>query len=367
MRNRHLASLTVLTLAAACGTKDPRAPGSGGQPETTAPVGSGVALADDQEVTSEEASAQVDDAIAGVIEDQDAAAPQALALAGWDKDTEAKRFRECKTDGDKAAVEIDQSFAKDRAVDGRVRKGSISFKSLEARTRVWSKAGGAVACADDGKHAAIDGATMASYTLDVSFKNERSRTMHLENLKSGKVVDRSMARSATGTRHIVWTSAAAANGVLTDLKTVSIDAARSLKATDKDGSMHTSTRTVKTDAAAPLVIAVERKADTKDLVQRTIKSGKLIASNATGRIETTFDNVVFKKGDGCVASAGKISGALFTAGADAARVSFVVELETQTVIFSDGRRAEFGGDGCELDAPDVPTDEPSSADVPEHV
>jgi hypothetical protein len=362
MKPTALASLAALTLIiAACGSaKD--------DDKSTKPGNQANAAADyDEQLTGSETTAQVDDAISGAVEEDDQAQASALALAGWDGNVEAKRLRECKVDGDKAVVEIKQSFEKEREAKGKFRSGSLSYKSLSDRTRTWSKDGTQVACADDGKHAAIDLAKIEGMRLDVSVTIERSRTWHVENLKSGKTFDANMTRSMTGTRHVAWTSAKTEGDVLTLAKTISLSGERKMDATNKGGQQISMERSVKTKDDAPLMVEVQRNATSKAVIQRTLKSGTIVASGKDGgRIETSFADVVYKKADGCVASSGKISGALFDAGADVARVTFTVDLDSQTIVYSDGRTVDYSADGCELDNPDDAEEESSAADMPEH-
>lgn len=345
--------LTVLVTTACGGAQD--AKDQAKKPEGTANgwgVGIGSpAAALDEEIYGEEVGAQVDDAVAALAEDteQDAGG---MSLAELALELEAKRWRDCQEEDGKAVVAMRRGVELSREFDLKNRRGATSFRNVFEKTRTWSKADASLACAENGKHVALTLEEMQGVTLDVSFKHERSRSLRVENKKTGKVQDRSMTKLVSGTRRAQWGQVATADGFVTLEKTVSLDAERKLTAQGKDGKSKEVVRTVKTDAAAPLAITVKRSATSGEIAERRIKSGKLVATGKDGgRLETVFTDVVYLREAGCVAASGKIEGSIYAPGATEITLGFVVDLGEGKITYTDGREVDYASEGCDLDEP----------------
>lgn len=317
-------------------------------------------LADDEELAGDSVSAQVDEAIAAAAEEQsEGAATAGLTLTEVDKVKKVERYRNCTAEGDKAVVEIKRAAERSFSFEGAVRQGSSEIKHLVEITRTWSRDGGAVDCAESGKHAALVRAEMKGVTLEAAFKRQRSLSASFTNLKKGVTKSRSAKFNAQGTRQISWTDVTVADGTITLSKTVTQQATRTLEIVNKQGETKSFEQTVATDAAAPLQVVTVRDEATDALVSRTIVSGKKVATGKDGgRVETSFDNVKYEPGKGCYAVSGKISGAIYAKDAAEASLTFTIDFtgDTKSIAFSNGKEVEYVADGCEFDIETVEGD-----------
>lgn len=329
-----------------------------------APAASSSDMVDDTEISGQLVSAQVDEAIAGTVEEQDSEA--GLSLAEVDAEGSAKRHRVCTVDGATAVVDIQRNASRHLSFDLPMRSGTTDFSSYEEKKRVWSREGGEIGCHAGGKFAAVPFADMQGVALSVTFKHERSRASSFENKKSGKSWSRSFKHAAEGSRQVKWTSVTNEGGKLLLQKEISSTATRKLEVTNKDGEQRSLEGTIATGENAPLVILVERAADTLAATSRTIKSGTLIGTGKDGgRVETTFDNVVYDRTKGCVASSGKISGAVYAKDATEPSKTFEITFdgETKTITYSTGESFEYAPEGCDLDDPETVVEADAAADV----
>lgn len=330
-------------------------------------------LAADEELAGDSVAAQVDEAIAAVVEDQsESATSSSLQLADVDKSKKLERYRKCTAEGGKATVEIKKSAERSWTFEGPVRQGQNEFKQLAEVTRIWSREGGTVACAASGKHADLKRTEMKGVSLAAKFKRTRSRSASLTNTKKGTTKSRSAKFNAEGSRTISWSDVQVKGGQITLTKTVSQEVTRTLEITNKKGEQKTLEQTVSTDPTAPLKIVVVRSESSDALVSRTIVSGKKVATfKDGGRIETSFDNVKYEAGKGCYASSGKITGAVYGKDQTEPATSFTIDFaaDGNSISFVGGKEVDYVADGCEIDVESVEadstavSDKDSSADV----
>lgn len=364
MKDTYALILASTLVATACGKDNDRSsspnPAAKQTPTGDNPSAGSVYLDDDEELASDSISAQIDDAIAAVADEQEGSAQGVwLSLKDEEKIRKVERYRACVEENATAKVTIKKSTTRNWSFQKHNREGSSEFTHLNEMTRVWSKDGAEIKCAIDKKRVDLALQEMEGVKLDVSFKREKSRNVSFTQLKRGVTKSRFMKITANGTRQLVWTDVNTTDGIVTLSKTANQTLTRTLELKNKKGEAKTLEQTVATDPTAPLVIQVEKKLDDGELISRTIISGKKIATAKDGgRIETTFENVRYEPGTGCYAVSGMIKGSLFAKDATEAGVSFTINFEgdSKTVTYSDGRETEYIADGCEFEGEAVEKD-----------
>ncbi len=364
-----IATLLLTVLVAACGgdqddQKNPKANAPDGSANGWGVGVGSPAAALDEEILGEEVGAQVDDAVTALADDAEQD-DGGMSLSELALEIEAKRWRDCQEDGGKAVIAMRRGIELSREFELKYRRGTASFRNVFEKTRTWAKADAWLACAENGKQVALTLEEMQGVTLDVSFRHERSRSLHVENTKTGKVQDRATTKLVSGTHHAQWGQVSTEGGFITLEKTVSLEAERKLTAQGKDGQSKEVVRTVKTDAAAPLAITVKRDSQSGEIVERRIKSGKLVATGKDGgRLETVFTEVVYVRDAGCVAASGKIEGSIYAPGATEITLGFVVNLGEGKITYTDGREVDYASQGCDLDEPTELTEAATKDEVP---
>lgn len=367
--NHTLPFMMLFGLVQACGSAQDRATEAADNKDADTVDRLGTAdVLEDTDVAGQAVAAQIDDAIGGAAEDQDAVA--SMNLADVNANGESKRFRTCADDGLTAIVDIKNSASRTITFEGAMRSGETSFTAYRQKQRIWSRVEGEINCSENKKFAVVPIADMAGVTLDVTFKHERSRNSTLTNKKNDKTVTRSFKAASSGERHISWTSVIPGVDAVVISKEVKLSSTRKLDVTDKKGVSKSLEGSLATDDGAPLMVDVKRDATTHDVESRTLKSGTLVATGKDGgRIETSFTNVVYEQGKGCVAASGSIAGKVFDKDATEPKLTFEVTFdgESKTITFSNGSEYDYAPEGCELDEPSTPVEEATAADVQDAV
>lgn len=324
-------------------------------------------LVEDEEATGQAVTAQVDDAITSAAEDQETETGAGLNLASAEVTSSHERFRNCTEEGSKAIVDISSSLERTISLEGPNRSGSSSVKAMMEKKRTWSKEGGEIKCAENKKHADVPWTAIAGVTAEVEFTHSRSRVASVTNKKKNITQSTSFSFSATGTRSIVWENVASSDeATILVQKTITSKVERELIINTKKGESKSISGIVKTDDAMPLITIVEREKETLNVLSRTIKSGKLIATGKDGgRVETTFDGVKYTKANRCMATAGKITGAVYEKDATEPKITFEITFsaESKTIVFSNGKEAVYAPEGCIFDDPDQVTERDTKAEV----
>lgn len=372
---KRLISLTLATvLVSACGDgKEDREQNPGNQqdqgngPSVGNDYGTS-ALVEDEEAAGQAITAQVDEGISSAAEDQDADSAAALMLqTAADGKSVHERYRNCAESEGKAVVDIRRSLERSVNFDGPMRSASTSMKALVEKKRTWMKEGGEIKCAENKKHALVPWADIAGVSAEVTFTHSRSRESSVTNKKKNETKTASFSFNATGKRSITWAAAeSSAENKLAVQKTIVSDVSRELTLKNKKGDVKTISGSIKTDAENPVVTIVERDSDSLQVLSRTIKTGKLIATAKDGgRVETTFDNVVYTRENRCMATSGKISGAVYEKDATEPKVTFEISFdgETKSIVFSNGKEAVYSPEGCELDDPEQIVEKDKAEDV----
>jgi hypothetical protein len=365
---RVSASVLMTTLILGCGTDGTKKSETGGGSTETngqAAVDQDTSLLlDDDQLVAEHVANNTEDAITDMLEGSESkdSGSGGFALTGDDKVARVERYRTCKISDDQknAIVSVKRSVDRERTFSRLNRSGSSVLKLLMEKTRTWSKEGGSIACAADGKHADIDRANLQGVTLVATFNRQHLQSSAFENLKKGTSRKQSRKSTATGKKTMKWTAVKTegANIILT--KQVESESTRSFESINKKGDTKSFTTTVKTDTSLPLVIQVERDKVTDKIVSHTIVSGKKVAvQKSGGRIETVFTSVKYLPNDGCYATSGKIEGSIFAKDATAPSTTYVVEFsgDTKNIVMTkaDGSKSEveYVADGCDLEAQEL--------------
>ena len=322
-------------------------------------------VVNDEETSSQVITAQVDEGISAAGEDQESETSAALMLTEADSRKIHSRFRDCSELEGKAVVIIKRSIDRSFTTELPVRSAATSFKLLDERTRTWALANGDVKCSANKKHAIVPWASMDGMTTEVVFNNEKSRESTLTNKKKNTTLTASHSIKSDGERTITWSNIASETSVLIQKSIVS-NVSRELTIKKKDGKEKVMTSTVVINAENPLITIVEREKTSLDVISRTIKSGKVIATGKDGgRVETTFDAVKYTKENKCMASSGKITGAIYAK--DATEPSLTYEItfsgDTKSIVYSDGKEVDYSAEGCVFDEPEEVTEKDSKGEV----
>jgi hypothetical protein len=319
----------------------------------------------DEETSSQAITTQVDDAISAAGEDQESETAAALMLADTDTKKIHTRFRACSEVDGKAVVEIKRNIDRSFTAERPARSAATSFKLLDERTRTWAMADGTVSCSDNKKQAVIPWTNIQGITTEVVFNISKSRESSLTNKKKGTTISSSHSVKAEGERTIAWSNIASDSSVIVQKSIVS-SASRELTVVKKDGTEKVLSSNVVISSENPLIIAVERDKTSLEVVSRTISGGKVVATGKDGgRIETMFDGVKYTKENKCMASEGKITGAIYAKDTTEAKLTFEIKFdgESKTIVYSNGKEAEYSPDGCIFDEPEEVTETDSKDDV----
>ncbi len=319
----------------------------------------------DEETSSQVITAQVDEGISAAGEDQESESAAALMLTAADGKNVHTRFRECNELEGKAVVNIKRSIERSFTIDRPAIAAETSFKLLDERTRTWALANGEAKCSENKKFAVVPWASLEGMTTAVVFSNEKSRESTLTNKKKNTTLTASHSIKSDGERTITWSNIASETSVLVQKSIVS-KVSRELTIKKKDGKEKVMTSDVVISAENPLITIVEREKTSLDVVSRTIKSGKVIATGKDGgRVETTFDAVKYTNENKCMASSGKITGAIYAK--DATEPSLTYEItfsgDTKSIVYSDGKEVEYSADGCVFDEPAEVTEKDTKGEV----
>jgi hypothetical protein len=372
---KRLISLTLAAvLASACGNGNDNREQNPGNQQNSNGDGPGVStdlgtssLVEDEEATGQAVTAQVDEGISAAAEDQDGETSASLMLADVDKKSEHERYRNCTESEGTAVVDIRRSLERSFNFDGPHRSASTTLSAQIEKKRTWSKAGGEIKCAENKKHAEIQWPDVDGVSAEVTFSHNRSREMSVTNKKKNETKTASFSFSASGKRSIAWAAAeASAADKIAVQKTVQSDVTRELTLKNKKGETKSISGSIKTDAENPVVTLAERDSTSLKVLSRTIKSGKLIATGKDGgRVETSFADVVYTRENKCMATAGKISGAIYEKDATEPKVTFEINFdgESKTIVFSNGKEVVYSPEGCEFDDPEQIVEKDKAEDV----
>jgi hypothetical protein len=353
--------VSAASLVGACGTAAKDEVSQKLDEKSNPAAGSTAALLADNSVLSESISASVNESVQDASSDGAASAAQAsLSLAEAQTSNKVELFRACKIDEStpsKAVVNITRTISRDKVLSRGIRNNSFSVKDNDELKRVWSKADTAVVCDAEGKHAAINFANMGGMKLEESFTSNRVRSNKVTSVKTGESIGVERNISAKGTRLVDWSAAWVEGDNIKLLSTVKSSSERTLTMKNKKGESLSFVSSVKTDDAAPLQIEAVRNAKSKDLVSRTIVSGKRLSSTKDGgRIETVFNNLKYTPDAECYPVSGSISGAVFAKDAAAASLNYVISFsgDAKSILFTkpDGTTStvDYVAESCAMEA-----------------
>lgn len=370
-----MTSLVVSLLA--CGQEDGKTPTtnqmggtSGGQSTSSDEIAS--LLVGDEQLASDNVSNNLDDAITDVLEgaeSRDGTSGGFALLDNADRVARVSRYRECQVVDQKAVVSIKRSLERERTFGKFGRSGSFVLKQLLDKSRSWSKEGGTMSCASDGKHAQILRPELQGVTLVAKYTREHLQSSTFENSRKNIKVTQSRRVKATGERTVKWTKVVSEGDSLLLTKEIQSSSSMTFASLNKKGETKTFETTVTTDQSLPLVVVHERNKVTDKILSHTIVSGKKIATHKSGaRVETSFSNVKYAAGDGCYASSGKIEGAIYPKDATSPSATFIVdfagESKTLRMTKADGTVVEtdYVADGCDMDGQEIDESAGNSAD-----
>jgi hypothetical protein len=287
MKTKFFAPVCVVlaaSLLVGCGAKDERAATAG-------------SLTSDSAQSETAVSAGFNEAMDSMSDtNMSSSGSTAFALEnGIGVDVQITMERSCEAADDKAVVSInrDKEMSWERSNDRISISASSTIENDIVRT--WSKEGGAVACALNGKAAAIDfEADLTGYELDVSVKRKASRTMEKTLARTGETTTRSLTSSVDGTRHAEWLSQENnADGSISRTKSISFSVTRTDNFVAKDGSIKDLSLKVETKEDLQVTVTWDKLSRERQLLSKKIASGVVKASNASDSyMEASFNNLI---------------------------------------------------------------------------
>lgn len=311
--------------------------------------------AQDAELVSASVMSVGDEATSSLADgDSDMTGATSLSLAG-EIARNVVRERSCEKPEDDVVVSIHRGM--EQTVSRVARRGSLEryFKFDSNIKRTWSNELNDLECHENGKHINLSAVDFnSSVKLTAEFTREKTQWIKLTNNVRNIEKTTQHAFKSEGSRQVEWQSLTEdeETSTATEERTVKIEANRKFEITKADGKVFGFETTISTDAESPLVQSIERDLETREAKKRTIKSGKLIAVRKDkGRLETTFDNVVYDVESACMPVSGKLSGALYKDGEAEAVRSYSIEFNgtDAQITFANGETAEYIPEGCELE------------------
>lgn len=310
-------SLLSLVLVTACGKSSDK-------------DSAATSISSDTELSEASMSANFQDAMNAMSDSNAESGATSLALAPVLEVT-----RSCVAGDGKATVDVSSEFSLDTTIGGP--NLSVAFKAentIEIE-RVWSKDGASIACAANGKFAAIDPASdLSGLEAHISFKRSLSTSRTITNARKGTSKAQAAEISSEGTRTIHWDSQSEGS-VFTRALTIASDSSHTVNVTKQSGIAVSLVFTMATDASAPLVIETEKESLlSTGIAARTIKSGKIVASTAgRGRVESVYEGLkVAFADDGCDVESGKVTLSVFAEGSATAALIYQVNVEAGVAV-----------------------------------
>ena len=335
---RVLAAVIVAT-SYSCGRQDNSASSSGED------------LGADSAVSQQVLQSNVQDSLESLSEENSSAS---LMLDGNPEFALASGVsRSCVIESQNAKVTISSDISKDVTINGRLRTIKRSLSGKGEQVRVWSRSGGSVDCAANGKHAAIDWKNVEGLSLKVSFSRSRASSDSVTNIKKGTTVSKSSAFDASGTRAIAW-SQGSADGSSTAVrnKVVTSSVVRTFSATKSTGDKVDLKLTTEILAANPFKVTVTRALSDLALQSKLINSGTMIATSKDGaRVESSFLSLLVNYKDGsCTPESGSIVSKFFAKDATVASKTLQTTFDNGVGTVTDENGQEFGSieqNGCD--------------------
>lgn len=162
-------------------------------------------------------------------------------------------------------------------------------------TRTWSRSDGQpVACNSSGTGAAVNFQSPEGLKLDVSFQRNRNDTVNITRQGTTKTFAKNFVSS--GQRIVSWSLNSSQLTAPTYVRSKSIiikDVKQTLEMTTKQGFSVLTELTINTNENAPLVVEVERVADTHSVSTKKFVSGQLVVKkDSDATITLTYDNLI---------------------------------------------------------------------------
>ena len=178
---------------------------------------------------------------------------------------------------------------------GAYRAAANKVGAEEKIVRTWSKADGEVKCLESEKSANIDLKNMDGLKLDISFTRSLQKALRAKKMKNKKVASSSNVTSS-GTRSIVFTQAALAEGAVSIERqsSISFKSKRNIEHAKANGEVIAFEANIETLEGAPLEVNMVRDAATLELQERTIESGTVVSKGKKGgKISTSYAAVKY--------------------------------------------------------------------------
>ena len=190
---------------------------------------------------------------------------------------------------------------------------------------------------------------MDGLKLDISFTRSLQKALRAKKMKNKKVASSSNVTSS-GTRSIVFTQAALAEGAVSIERqsSISFKSKRNIEHAKADGEVIAFEANMETLEGAPLEVNMVRDAATLELQERTIESGTVVSTGKKGgKISTSYAAVKYVRSNGCLMPvSGTISGTIEAP--DQAVKSFSIEFvgEGKAVYKAEGKEDKEVPSAC---------------------
>ncbi len=316
-------------------------------------------LVQDSEVSGDIISSQVDDAISALSDQDEQPESLSLALAAVLTGERKLISRTQTCSEDEAAGTATVQISAEHSGENKLEVGNISrsnsWSREFAKTKVWSKDGGAIACNDNGMTADVPLADMSGVSLKVDFKGMRKHSIVRTNKRNNVEISRIVEFSISGSRDMKVDKAELGDDNLYSVeKTIATKVDRQVSITRRDGSAQQLQFGAETSENAPLKILVERDGTSLELKARTVKSGTIVTKfKDGGSLEASFDNVRYENRDSkliCGAVSGVVTGKITDANGTVSS-TFEIDFSKDAAVIShsDGSTTELDNSDCEID------------------
>lgn len=333
-------SVCIMTFIWGCGTSDD------GSETTRRKTLSIEDLKNDTELTSETVTEQLDEVASSIAEDH----KDSLKLLDNGKQVIIEKTRACSATDGKVNVNINRAVSWSKEREGKFGTVSRTVSKSEVLNRLWSKEGEELTCDPLTNRVVLDRTKLDGVTFSVDF--ERNKEIKTTKPRKNKTVQTTISHSAKGNRSVIFISSQIDESAnqMTIEKTITKSVTRNFKIDSAEKSFETTT-TIATKEGSPLALTVVLDGATKDWTTKTIKSGVIVGTLASGgRIELSFNNVIFTKDGECKATSGVINGSIFEKDGTEAVKTLTIDFSNapDSIDFGDGNIEEYIPDGCDL-------------------
>lgn len=233
--------------------------------------------------------------------------------------------KNCREEDSSAVVSLSKLLSGSISFEGPRVSISRSVSGESQIERIWSNENTSISCNDEDKSAEIDwdSSGIEGLVLDITFSRTRNDEVS-KTLKSRDLdVEKTIQRSAEGTRNVSWLSHTEniEDNTFTRVHEISSQITRisqvSSSILDEDINLN---MTIKTLDEAPLNVSTIRDSSSYQLVSKTINSGQLETVLDSGQkiIASFSDLLILFSADSCTGESGSLTLSYYDLGSELA-------------------------------------------------